>query len=572
MKRLNTLDATPLWVEIRPHSLHAWSGDTGIDLPLERGADGRLLPASVARATTALEGLQAGKSWLTRTRVFCAIGSRGVILRPLSLPITAATEVNPLLQLQIETEFPLPPEALAWGWILAPTPADQIVGTSPVSPPNSPRQNILVAAIKKEVIEEYAALFKSLDPDPLFTLAALARLGALPNSEPPVALLDVGPGHSELTVLGVGAAPSVQILPWNELRWQERLAAASAAAAGPNEPPAVAAPTFPPPTPEPELPGAESTAIRTVWQELLGQIRAALPPDAITFPLWIAAPLPIASRLGTQLGSAGSARALSFPSGPGRTAATFGLSHLWERHRGLTDQVILTLRAKPAAPPRTTLRTLPRRQIALGAALLLAVVLLPYLEALLFQPRLARRLAALQANQSQLAMIDRELSFFRYFEQNQAPQLDAAYVIAQAAPPGAHLDNVTMNRQGNVTLTGYLRDLSQIGDFRLKLINSGFFSTVVAEDQTPTPDRQRINFRITAQWKDGDEREALVLGPALPEPGTGTSKTTNASPSGRASDGSTNVVPPSTNSISPPATNPLTGPVPATPVPSRPAR
>ena len=68
-----------------------------------------------------------------------------------------------------------------------------------------------------------------------------------------------------------------------------------------------------------------------------------------------------------------------------------------------------------------------------------------------------------------------------------------------------------MNRRGDLALRGFMRDSQQVVDFRSKLINSGFFSTVVVEEQNPTPDRQRINLRISAQWKSAPGRESLPL-------------------------------------------------------------
>ena len=36
----------------------------------------------------------------------------------------------------------------------------------------------------------------------------------------------------------------------------------------------------------------------------------------------------------------------------------------------------------------------------------------------------------------------------------------------------------------------------------------GWIAIVVVEDQTPTPDRQRVNVRINAQWKQAEARTA----------------------------------------------------------------
>ena len=57
----------------------------------------------------------------------------------------------------------------------------------------------------------------------------------------------------------------------------------------------------------------------------------------------------------------------------------------------------------------------------------------------------------------------------------------------------------------------------QVTDFRAKLIASGFFSNVSVEEQSPTPDRQRVNLRMIAQWKPAAARNSLAFGPTASE-------------------------------------------------------
>ena len=85
------------------------------------------------------KGRAAGRS------AFCAIGARGVSMRRLSLPAASEDELQRVLRLQIESEFPLSPDELAWG-------------SRPIGPPKPPanggpaRQELLVVAVKKEVL------------------------------------------------------------------------------------------------------------------------------------------------------------------------------------------------------------------------------------------------------------------------------------------------------------------------------------------------------------------------------------------------------------------------------------
>ena len=62
-----------------------------------------------------------------------------------------------------------------------------------------------------------------------------------------------------------------------------------------------------------------------------------------------------------------------------------------------------------------------------------------------------------------------------------------------------------------------MHDGQQVTDFRSKLMDSGFFERVTVEEQVPTPDHQKVNLRITAQWKPYDKRASLAIGPTHDE-------------------------------------------------------
>ena len=133
------------------------------------------------------------------------------------------------------------------------------------------------------------------------------------------------------------------------------------------------------------------------------------------------------------------------------------------------------------------------------------------------KPRLAKKLAALKADTRRLPLIDRELGFLQALKQNQPPYLDALYLLSKSAPQGSRLDSLAMNRRGDLSWRGSMRDSSQVSDFRTKLIDSGFFTNVVVEEQTPTPDRQKVTVRMAAQWKSATARAALAIGPTPAE-------------------------------------------------------
>jgi hypothetical protein len=144
-------------------------------------------------------------------------------------------------------------------------------------------------------------------------------------------------------------------------------------------------------------------------------------------------------------------------------------------------------------------------------------LLLPYGEALVLKPWLSRKLTELKAQESRLATIDRELEFLQHLKQNQPPYLDSLYLFARSAPQGAKIESLTMNRRGEVSVRGSMRNADQVSEFRNKLISSSFFSNVSVEEQTPTPDKQKVNLRLTAQWKPASALQTLAIGPTAEE-------------------------------------------------------
>ena len=472
MSVLPQLEPTRVWVEIKtdPPRLYAWYDGEGVEIPLERKGGGPFTDDTVAGVTSALKRLASGKPWLSRLHIHCAVGSRGVILRPVTFPSQPRTAWPGLLALQLESEFPLPPEQLAWGWL-------------PLQSREAGRQAALLAAVKLELLQPYQELLAPLEAELHFSLAALDRLALLTPLPDSGVVLEVGEGHLESTCWS-GDAP-IQVRTFSE-GWRTWSDIPTNGNDGP-----------------------------------LREFLTSLPVAAGTTLFCGLSPIhsegglstveSLAKWLEARKGSLGTVQALPFNSGTGRTAANVGLADKVTR----ADPSHLELRSSPAPETRAALRGLPWRSMAISGALIAAILLTPSVEALVFGPRLQRQLAHLKSEEPQLAVIDRELNFLRHLQENQGPFLDAIYLIANSAPMGCHIDSLSLNRRGEVSLSGFLQNLNQVGDFRMKLIDTGFFSSVVVEDQTPTPDRQRINFRMTAQWKAASDRESLTIGPTL---------------------------------------------------------
>ncbi len=106
--------------------------------------------------------------------------------------------------------------------------------------------------------------------------------------------------------------------------------------------------------------------------------------------------------------------------------------------------------------------------------------------------------------------MDRELEFLRYLKQGQPAYLEVLFIMAKAAPPGTRFDTLSMNRRGELSVRGSIKDSQQLADFRSKLLDTGCFTNVVVEEQTPTPDRQKLTLRMSGQWNSAGGREGLA--------------------------------------------------------------
>src|SRR5215468_8968998 len=115
MNALELVNPARYFVDIGQDSVRAFDGVRGLELPLERLADGKLTEACKQNLIGELQKFIAHKPWQPRPRAYCAITARGVSLRRLSLPAGGKEQLQRMLPLQIEREFPLSPDQLAWG-------------------------------------------------------------------------------------------------------------------------------------------------------------------------------------------------------------------------------------------------------------------------------------------------------------------------------------------------------------------------------------------------------------------------------------------------------------------------
>lgn len=450
MNLASLLNPPALFVELGADGLHIRRGADVMELPLERGPEGRVTAAGKEKAVAALKGFLKAKSWQARPKAWCALGARGVALRRLSLPGGAPAEFQQRLLLQIEAEFPLPPEDLAWGW--------QSVAQRGQGNGAAGRQDVLVAALKKELLADYQEILRASGTDPVFTLASVARWHAAGRPAEAFAMVDVGPAQSELTLFE------------NALPTASRLIACGQDTARPS-------------------PAALDALAQAIRGDLAGR------------PLYVSGggvSREFTEQLERSLGNGCRCERLDPPPAAGGSAAISGLEQMVAR----SGDSHLLIRMEPSASGPAAWASVDwKAWVGRIAALALAALLLPYAEALLLKWHLERKVAAFKAEAARLTVIDRELDFLRNLKLSQPPYLDLLYVFSKAVPPGTHFDALSLNSHGEVTLRCAFHDGQQVADFRDKLIASGFFTNVVVAEQSPTPDRQRVNVRISAQEK-----------------------------------------------------------------------
>lgn len=476
MKELPFIHQPPVYIEITQGWLKALRGNEGLEVALERGANGQLTAPSKEALVQGLQKLVQHKNWQPRVRAFCAIGASGVSLRRMSLPSAAKDEVSKLLRLQIEAEFPLPPEELAWGY--------RAVGQAN----GSPSREFLIGAVKKDRVEEYAGLLLAAGVNPVFTPAAMARSYLCPQPLGSCALLDFSPTQLELISFENGVPAVLRVFP---------------ASSNTN--------------------GGSNGHLQPLAKALSGVAKVYVTGTN-------GAPAELIAELRSKFGVVG--ERLDIALATGHSAAVLGLKRACEQNTG-APLLQFQIASKSASIGSFKFQeAFPKKLVVAAAVLFVAALALPYAEAFILKGHLSKKITALQANQNNLKVIDQEHDFLQYLKQTSPPYLDALYLFAKSSPPGTHFDSISMNRRGEVSLRGSLRDGQQVTDFRAKLMDSGFFDRVSVEEQVPTPDRQKVNIRITAQWKTIDKRIGLAIGPTHDEIEKAKTNTMGNSPGG----------------------------------------
>jgi Tfp pilus assembly PilM family ATPase len=493
-----------IYIEIGQSSMKVVDGEDGLELSLERLENGRLTPLCAERLTSTLRVFLKKHLWRTGLRAICAIGARGVSLRRLTLPGNPSDdELERLLPLQIEREFPLPPEELAWGYARS----------------GKQSSDVLIAAVKRDVIEQYDEILRGSGLTATFTLAAAARGSLCSPSSEIYSILDIGRGHSELISFRNGLPEAVRVFAWggeNVTRAIARRFGTSHAEAEKSKiggaPPAASN-------------GEPQPCLQTVIDEEIDQLAKSLPANAVGHKLYLtgggARLAQVAPRITTAIGNGATCERIDPLHAEGGSAAILALSRFGDKSAASSQLVLrpgLAREQKKAAPPSTL------KWAAAAVLLLFACVALRYTPAWVNKPRLVRQLAQVKAYRESLPRIERELSFFEFLRTNQPAYLEPLFALANSAPSGTRIESITMSKRGDLSLRASMKDPQQVVQLRSKLIESGLFSSVVVEEQTPSSDRQKLSVRMSGQWK--------VTGKAPEPPASAATNRARSTPAG----------------------------------------
>ncbi len=473
-----------VYLEIGHASIRLFDGAEGVELALERSENSRLTSACKATLATTLQEFVRPRTGRGPTTALCAVGAQGVTMRRLRLPKCSQEELEGVLLLQIESEFPLPPDQLAWGYFELP--AHDSLNVSKAGGPE-----VLVFAVKVDSLEEYSEILATAGIMPLFTLAAFARKMMLPASVGAnFSILHIAEPQCELACFEQGALISVRLI----------------------------SPALGVPSPG-NIEGSPANPLESGATTGVAILAKALARGSLGETLYLTSDQmdlkPLADTVAQALGGAIRCEVFGEAQGPGSSPVTLGLARA--AAEAGSDRLPL-FRIKTVKTLPASAHPIPWKWIARAAALLVCALGLRYMEPALSKARVSKKLAEMKIHRNTLPAYARELGFLQHLEKNHALIQDTVYVIANAAPQGTRIESLTISRRGEVSVRTTVAPPTQAVAFRTKLTDSGFFSTVVVEEQSPSPDRQKTMLRISALPKPGATRPTVSPSPASGPP------------------------------------------------------
>ena len=503
-----------LSIDLGTDSIKLRSKEAVARIPLSRYDDGGFTEESVEAVRRTVEKMTGKRNVGRRGKArpaWCALPARGVSLRRWQLPDVSVDERERMLALRVETEFPLPIEQMVWGHASYPT------STNGSTPPNAAgHREVLVAALRADGVRPYRELLEASGLAPRFTLGILEAGRICPRVPGLAAVLDVGAAGSDLLFLRDGRPCAIRSLALGG----EQLTRDIAEALGVS---------------------AEEARSRERSQESLAdaereEVKAAVGRLASRIADWVhdcSRELPQdAGGLSHVFLVGGGARAAGFPSAlesalSGVTCERITavkkadgsavLSGLRKRlaQRGESDIELRVPQCVESSASRSVDVAAVRRWAAIALLLFVATVVMAYARPIWKLAALEQRIAQMRTELDLLPSRERELGFLQTLQARRVPYFDIVTAIGTLAPPGTHLDTVSLDRTGDVAFRCRVPKNELVNPYRERLATSGWFRDLVLEEQTASKDKKMpgIIVRISAQLAFEPGRV-----PDLPEP------------------------------------------------------
>lgn len=494
MNRRRRRSSDPTLVDLGHGSIKVIEGERGFELDLVRSPEGELTRETLDKTRAAFEQFwsSSGRRAGSRT-VVCAVPASGVSLRGLEIPAVNAAETEQMVALQVEREFPLPPEEMAWGYRLGEAHGADASAAQPAT----------VAALRRDTLLELHQLFQPLDCRVEFSLGALAGQALCPPATGLSALLDLGRTRSELLLFQDDMPVGMRTLNWGGQSLtraiakalgvddadaeSKKLAWSSGRGAG---------------TDDATLSAIVGQSLEELSKELreswrLSSARASARLNGHTglqpetgFPRRIS----IAGRGAALPGLIGRIESLfpgvpveplRFEDGLGRSAVTTGLEkQMAQSDSSLGGLFILRTQADPSRQVTTAAeRGISGRWIAAAAALLVFALLGPYWGPLF-------RLSALQSRSDEAKMalgvdetFPRRIAFLDKLDGSRIQAVDVLEAIRRVSTADLRVDYLSLTPKGDFQLRGSSGSVEAVHQLRQDLSAMDFKDPVLPENE-----------------------------------------------------------------------------------------
>lgn len=483
----------PLLLDFGQTSLKVWQENRIAEWPLERTDTGRLASGCKDRLKGEIRSFLA-PNWLPGCRAVCAIPARGVNIRKLQLPPGISTGIPSLLAFQVEKEFPLPPDQIAWAAFQPPTNSSA-----------SPESEWAVVAVKRDMVQDYVDILKDCKCRPELTLGPLAAAMTVEDPSGSFAVLDIGKAQSQCITFQDGKPSQIRILPWGGENLTSDLSQFLQLNRNDAE--------------QLKLQFSEGTLSDSSQQGKIGECMESGIAELYRYLAQVSLSKEcflcgrtsrlkgVEDHLNEWLPSTSFQR-LNISSDTGFSAVLDGMQRFWLRTEA--ESPLVLKREEPATGERAAWRPL-WQWTGIAVALLLVLLALRYAEAFKKAPELSAALHSFTNQLERLDQIDQELSFLQHLEANQPPYIDVLSVLAHSAPNGMEIETLNMARNRELSMRGLLRNPNQAVEFRSQLVATGFFDSIRLEEQAPGPNRKFV-IRIQARFKSLDQLPDLPEG------------------------------------------------------------